>query len=804
VSVGVCWLGALDACFAVATSIPPNCHIPPCSLRPSSSPPHPSPPQPPTPNQTAATSLVTNLLGAGYTSSFDLLTAAYTGDSGAGGIVKYSTGGCTHYLTGVFNADATCLTTGSLAMAAKAQNTLRTTGTALNTAGSPYIPNSLDAATLSFKIKSKVEGCLSWQFLFASEEYPEYSGTLVNGQYVGNEYNDGFELLVNGGAVASLPDGTQVKISNVNAYRNPSYFVSNWLDNAGSSVPGTLATEFDGLTTLLRTREFAVSPGQELNITMTIADVQAGTVDSAVCVPAGSFMIRNCTALPQLSPVRVSALTGALDWTRKINWDIVKSVDTASVDVSNLCKHVDVTYAVSLGLTVQERFTAYGSVLVDTTANITVFGMTAGAGCTFSGCAVSWILLYLCRGISAWVRWLGPNDTGFSHLVWPLPAQPITNPQPTYPQTTTAPPEPPPHTQPAAPSTNLTAGQQLNCSMYCDYAVKPYQGYLPVQISWGFQEDAAATRVDYGYLYISGASLNIIDPCAYVHDIANGGAPKRLSDTQYCYNQNLGTRQAWTIPSYTTTLTSDECAGRYREPTALAPGGRRLQQSCKTKKSTSSFAEYRNRAVATRDYNGTDLLISSTTVVVELKCPAGCAGPNNYLQTATSCCQCADNEEWKSTSKTCVKCKTGYALDTSYKCASICYSQFGSDRPIYKAATRSTPYTCVACPTNKPEYEPTLGECLAKCPASTPYRVPGKKTCTATPPATGTGQSGLARTVQPFLATSAVVADTGVSAPISEDSYLMSAAGAVSVAAATPDCAYDTLATLSECCFGGF
>jgi hypothetical protein len=64
-----------------------------------------------------------------------------------------------------------------------------------------------------------------------------------------------------------------------------------------------------------------VAANQEIDVVIVISDVQAGTVDSGVYVPAGSLQIRNCTYTPvPPSPVTVQAFTGALDWTRRINW----------------------------------------------------------------------------------------------------------------------------------------------------------------------------------------------------------------------------------------------------------------------------------------------------------------------------------------------------------------------------------------------------------------------------------------------------------------------------------------------------
>jgi hypothetical protein len=93
------------------------------------------------------------------------------------------------------------------------------------------------------------------------------------------------------------------------------------------------------------------------------------------------------TTNPETHPT-IYARTSDRPKTTNERRDVTKAADQPTVDVSNLCKHVDVTYNVSLGLAVQERFTAVGTVLVDTSANVTVFSMTA-PGCTFSGCTVS-------------------------------------------------------------------------------------------------------------------------------------------------------------------------------------------------------------------------------------------------------------------------------------------------------------------------------------------------------------------------------------------------------------------------------
>jgi hypothetical protein len=88
-------------------------------------------------------------------------------------------------------------------------------------------------------------------------------------------------------------------------------YVSNWVKVGTSSFPGSLKTEFDGLTTTLKTKDVAVSIGQELEITVVVADVGDGGIDSAVFIPEGSLKI---------SPVAVTTSNVTVGWTKHITW----------------------------------------------------------------------------------------------------------------------------------------------------------------------------------------------------------------------------------------------------------------------------------------------------------------------------------------------------------------------------------------------------------------------------------------------------------------------------------------------------
>lgn len=125
---------------------------------------------------------------------------------------------------------------------------------------------------------------LEFRYVFASEEYPEYT--------CGN-YNDAFAFIIsgpgitgpysnNGANIALIPGTTNpVTINNVNnqGCGNPTYYV----DGAGG-----YATQFDGRTTVL-TAKASVEPCQTYHIRLIIADVADSQFNSAVFLEAESF-----------------------------------------------------------------------------------------------------------------------------------------------------------------------------------------------------------------------------------------------------------------------------------------------------------------------------------------------------------------------------------------------------------------------------------------------------------------------------------------------------------------------------------
>ena len=120
---------------------------------------------------------------------------------------------------------------------------------------------------------------IRFDYVFASEEYPEF---------VGSEYNDVFGFFISGPGIigtrniAIIPGTTDpVAINNVNHISNSQYYKENPMGGA--------YTEYDGHTTLLTTAPVSVVKGQTYHIKLAIANVSDTLNGSGVFLRAGSF-----------------------------------------------------------------------------------------------------------------------------------------------------------------------------------------------------------------------------------------------------------------------------------------------------------------------------------------------------------------------------------------------------------------------------------------------------------------------------------------------------------------------------------
>ncbi len=111
-------------------------------------------------------------------------------------------------------------------------------------------------------------------YVFASEEYPEY---------VGSAFNDVMEVRIDGALCSAVP-GTNlpVAVNSINQETNSEYYIDNSAGAAGYE------TTMDGLTVPLSC-DIAVTPGEEVEVSIAIADTSDGVWDSAVALVNGGI-----------------------------------------------------------------------------------------------------------------------------------------------------------------------------------------------------------------------------------------------------------------------------------------------------------------------------------------------------------------------------------------------------------------------------------------------------------------------------------------------------------------------------------
>jgi outer membrane protein OmpA-like peptidoglycan-associated protein len=143
-----------------------------------------------------------------------------------------------------------------------------------------------------------INNLLQFDFLFASEEYPEF---------IDGRFNDVFALFLDGPGIegkinlAKLPDNvTPISIKHVNHKRNKEYYRANpnhinlikrifWKkDRYSEAIRLHNYFQFDGITTPLRAQN-AVIPFQKYHLKIAIADVRDRKYDSGVFLKSRSF-----------------------------------------------------------------------------------------------------------------------------------------------------------------------------------------------------------------------------------------------------------------------------------------------------------------------------------------------------------------------------------------------------------------------------------------------------------------------------------------------------------------------------------
>uniref|UniRef100_UPI004049C8F4 choice-of-anchor L domain-containing protein n=1 Tax=Fluviicola sp. TaxID=1917219 RepID=UPI004049C8F4 len=134
------------------------------------------------------------------------------------------------------------------------------------------VPTNYDACIVEFDFSPTLSDTISFTYVLASEEYPEYANSSFTDRFL-------FLVAANGGAyanIAFLPGTTiPVEINSVNATVNQQYYVDNM------SGPNASSFVFDAYTTPF-VAQFYAQTGVSYHIKLVIADVSDGAFDSAI------------------------------------------------------------------------------------------------------------------------------------------------------------------------------------------------------------------------------------------------------------------------------------------------------------------------------------------------------------------------------------------------------------------------------------------------------------------------------------------------------------------------------------------
>lgn len=246
------------------------------------------------------------------------------------------------------------LTSGS-ALNLPSANTMSPWSTAYYNPGDPLLAfagTTYDACRFEFDVIA-YDSSLSFNYVFASEEYNEYVGSPT--------INDAFGFFISGPGIvgqqniAVLPNGNQVSIQNVNCGANPSYYICNdwWNPTSGgctTQCPASQAAtsiEYDGFTVML-TAQANVTPCDTYHLVLVIADVGDAAFDSGVLISnliAGTSVFTSVSdSLPGFDNTSLleGCTTGQITLKKQTitNGGTCSLIDTSNCATDSLCYHV--------------------------------------------------------------------------------------------------------------------------------------------------------------------------------------------------------------------------------------------------------------------------------------------------------------------------------------------------------------------------------------------------------------------------------------------------------------------------------
>lgn len=228
---------------------------------------------------------------------------------------------------GILPFDSGVLLTSGNALSAPGPNTSPSASTDWQAPGDIQLTtlaghNTYDANILTFtfhKSDPTAPDVLSFQYVFASEEYNEW---------VNSQFNDVFAFYLNGTNIALVPGtSTPVSINSVNCSVNAGFYQSNDpFDSAQGGCTGAhtnLNTQYDGIAGGLFAQPlFASGPliVGENTIQLAIADAGDHVLDAGVFLKAGSFVPQPPPSVPEPSALWIALATfgGLIGGRRKL------------------------------------------------------------------------------------------------------------------------------------------------------------------------------------------------------------------------------------------------------------------------------------------------------------------------------------------------------------------------------------------------------------------------------------------------------------------------------------------------------
>jgi len=178
---------------------------------------------------------------------------------------------------------------------------------------------SFDAITLEFSFNVQSD-FIQFQYIFASEEYPEYAPPNSSA------YNDVFAFFISGPGIVgeeniALVPGTSssVAINNINAVTNNQYYI----DNTGGAT-----VQYDAWTTILTAERQNLVPCQEYTMKLVLADAGDADWSSAVFLLENSFIQGVVDVNTQTVNADNIALEGCIPAQFDFNIDVPSATDT--------------------------------------------------------------------------------------------------------------------------------------------------------------------------------------------------------------------------------------------------------------------------------------------------------------------------------------------------------------------------------------------------------------------------------------------------------------------------------------------